>query len=77
MKSAKPGARFCLRQFMSAYDIPDDLQPYFTRDTSLEKHLECMDNCFIYRFYVGTIASESVSPVKQSQGTKKDDLVCV
>lgn len=55
IKTAKPGARFCLRQFMSTYEIPQKLQSQFIRDKSLEKRLERLDNCFVYRFMVGTI----------------------
>jgi S-adenosylmethionine-diacylglycerol 3-amino-3-carboxypropyl transferase len=57
LKTAKPGARFCMRQFLSAHDIPAELQPFFKRNTSLEQELEQQDNCFVYRFSVGTIES--------------------
>lgn len=57
LRTAKPGARFCLRQFLSSYEIPVHLQPHFIRDKSLEKRLERLDNCFVYRFMVGTIVS--------------------
>lgn len=55
IKTAKPGARFCLRQFLSSYEIPGDLRPHFIRDAALERKLEQQDNCFVYRFMVGTI----------------------
>lgn len=55
IKTAKPGARFCFRQFLSSYDIPDHLKPYFSRDKELEKKLEASDNCFVYRFMVGIV----------------------
>lgn len=55
LKTAKPGARFCLRQFLSSYEIPQHLQAHFVRDKSLEKRLERLDNCFVYRFMVGTV----------------------
>lgn len=70
IKTAKPGARFCLRQFLSSYEIPQNLQSYFVRDKSLEKRLERLDNCFVYRFMVGTIASAPVA----AQGSKKKHL---
>lgn len=70
IKTAKPGARFCLRQFMSSYEIPQNLQSYFVRDKSLEKRLERLDNCFVYRFMVGTVSSVSVG----TRGTKKKHL---
>ena len=55
MKTAKPGARFCLRQFLSSYEIPPHLRKHFVRDLSLERKLEDVDNCFVYRFMVGNI----------------------
>lgn len=60
IRTAKPGARFCLRQFLSAYEIPSNLQTYFVRNKSLEKRLEGLDNCFVYRFMVGKILPASV-----------------
>ena len=55
VKTAKPGARFCLRQFLSSYEIPPHLRKHFVRDLSLERKLEDVDNCFVYRFMVGNI----------------------
>ncbi len=57
IRTAKPGARFCLRQFLSSYEIPADLQPFFDRNTSLEKQLEEQDNCFVYRFWTGKVVT--------------------
>lgn len=54
--SAKPGARFCIRQFTSNHQIPPELTPFFKRNTYLENYLEAKDQCFVYRFMVGTIA---------------------
>lgn len=71
IKTAKPGARFCLRQFMSFYEIPQNLQHYFVRDKSLEKRLERLDNCFVYNFMVGSIASSAHSrPAKKKHYAK-------
>ena len=72
IKAAKPGARFCLRQFLSSYEIPAQLQPYFVQDKSLEKRLERLDNCFVYRFMVGTIV-----PTPSIIRTKKKHLAKV
>lgn len=55
VKSAKPGARFSIRQFMSGHQIPPELVHHFHRDQALEKELEEQENCFVYRFIVGTI----------------------
>ena len=57
IRTAKPGARFCLRQFLSSYEIPEDLQSFFDRNTTLEKQLEKQDSCFVYRFWAGTVAT--------------------
>ncbi len=54
-KRAKPHSRFCIRQFLSNYSIPERLVPYFKRDFSLEQQLEKEDRCFCYRFMVGEI----------------------
>lgn len=54
-RAAKPGARFCLRQFLSNHKIPDRLASTFKRDHSLEQELEHEDRCFVYRFIAGTI----------------------
>lgn len=61
LKTAKPGARFCMRQFLSCQDIPTDLKPFFKRNSLLEEELEEQDSCFVYRFSVGVI--ESMIPV--------------
>lgn len=54
-KAAKPGARFCIRQFLSAQQMPLEMQALFERDLPLEKRLENEDRCFLYRFLVGTV----------------------
>jgi S-adenosylmethionine-diacylglycerol 3-amino-3-carboxypropyl transferase len=55
---AKPGARFCIRQFLSSQKMPDELSPFFERDYDLEKRLEQQDKCFIYRFTTGSIKKQ-------------------
>lgn len=54
-RTARPGARFCFRQFLSAHKLPAEVEPFFKRDSHLEERLEKEDNCFVYRFTVGTI----------------------
>lgn len=54
-RTAKPGARFCFRQFLSNHKIPIDLQSVFKRNYLLEHQLEQEDRCFVYRFMTGTI----------------------
>lgn len=70
VKTAKPGARFCLRQFLSSYEIPANLQPYFVRNKSLERRLERQDTCFVYRFLVGTIDKPAISVCESSKENK-------
>lgn len=60
-KSAKHGARFCIRQFSSNHQIPSGFENCFQREFELEKLLEKEDNCFVYRFMVGTIQKPLVS----------------
>lgn len=55
VRTAKPGARFCIRQFLSNHQIPSSLSPYFERDSELEEELEREDRCFVYRFTCGAI----------------------
>jgi S-adenosylmethionine-diacylglycerol 3-amino-3-carboxypropyl transferase len=54
-RTAKPGARFCIREFLSRREVPAELQPHFKRDLKLEQKLEEDDCCFVYRFLVGHI----------------------
>lgn len=54
-RTAKPGARFCLRQSLSDHFFPEKLTKYFSRDLDLEKRLESQDRCFVYRFFAGTV----------------------
>lgn len=52
---ARPGARFCIREFLSRRKIPSDMQPFFNRNHTLEKQLEDDDRCFVYRFQTGVV----------------------
>ncbi len=54
-RTAKPGARFSIRQFMSDHPFPVSLEKYFCRDPSLEATLEAEEQCFVYRFMAGVI----------------------
>lgn len=53
--SAKPGARFCLRQFISRYRLPEEFAPLFKIEPDLAKELEKQDRAFVYHFTVGTV----------------------
>jgi len=59
LRTAKPGARFCIRQFLSNQQIPQSLAPNFERDRALEKELEKEDRCFVYHFMCGTIKKQT------------------
>jgi S-adenosylmethionine-diacylglycerol 3-amino-3-carboxypropyl transferase len=54
-RTARPGATFCLRQFLSEYTIPEEFQHSFARDSGLEELLQKEDRCFVYRFMAGNI----------------------
>lgn len=56
LRTAKPNARFSIRQFLSSHTIPHHLRKVFKREESLEKQLEKEDFCFIYNFMVGKIS---------------------
>lgn len=54
-RTAKDGARFCIRQFLSNHLIPEEFAPAFKRDTELEETLRKEDRCMVYHFMVGRI----------------------
>lgn len=54
-RCARPGARFSIRQFLTKYDFPESMAPYFERDYDLEQKLSQEDRCFVYRFMTGTV----------------------
>ena len=53
---AAPGARVCIRQFLTAHDIPARFGGVPVREPALEGALQGEDHAFAYRFVVGTIA---------------------
>lgn len=55
VRTAKPGARFCMRQFLSNQQIPHEFKNNIQRNHALEKELEEEDRCFVYRFMTGSI----------------------
>jgi len=54
IRSAKNGARFSIREFLSNHQL-EEFTRHFKRDSVLEEDLEQEDNCFVYRYMVGTI----------------------
>ncbi len=54
-RAAAPGARFCIRLFLTSHEIPERLQGTFVREPALEEELRADDRAFAYRFLVGTV----------------------
>lgn len=54
-RTARPNARFCMRQFLSNHQISPQLEQGFVRNRTLEEELEQEDRSFIYRFLTGHI----------------------
>ena len=53
VKSGAPGARFCIRQFLTNHNVPSRLEKILIRETDLEEDLKKSDRSFAYRFIVG------------------------
>lgn len=56
--AAVPGARFCIRQFLTNHRLPEQLSGMLRRESDIEDELRQADRSFAYRFMVGTIAEE-------------------
>lgn len=54
-RAARPGARFCIREFMSRHVIPLSMQNHLIRESTLESKLAAEDRCFVYNFIVGKV----------------------
>lgn len=54
-RTARPDARFCIRQFLTCHSIPQELEKHIQRDHFLENKLEKEDRCFVYRFITGKV----------------------
>lgn len=52
---AKPGARFCFREYMTRYSIPQHLEPVFVRDKNKEQEAEFSESNFVYNFMAGRV----------------------
>lgn len=55
VRAAAPGARFCIRQFLSDHRMPELAGACLRRERWLEQELEQDDRAFAYRFLVGTV----------------------
>jgi S-adenosylmethionine-diacylglycerol 3-amino-3-carboxypropyl transferase len=52
---ANTGARFCIREYMTRYGIPDLVAANFVRDTKREQMAEACEANFVYHFMAGHI----------------------
>jgi S-adenosylmethionine-diacylglycerol 3-amino-3-carboxypropyl transferase len=53
--AASPGARFCIRQFLTRHAVPERLARGLVRDAALEKRLAEEDRAFAYEFIAGSV----------------------
>jgi S-adenosylmethionine-diacylglycerol 3-amino-3-carboxypropyl transferase len=60
-RCAAPGARVCIRQFLTRYELPSDLTERWRRDRGLEARLAAEDRSFAYEFIVAEVAGAEVS----------------
>ena len=58
VRSGTNGARFCIRQFLTDYKVPDQLEGILLREPELEDRLRIKDRSFAYRFFVGHVKHE-------------------
>jgi S-adenosylmethionine-diacylglycerol 3-amino-3-carboxypropyl transferase len=55
-RASAPGARFCIRLFLSRPQFPDRFARVLVREPALEQHLAEEDHAFAYDFIVGRVA---------------------
>jgi S-adenosylmethionine-diacylglycerol 3-amino-3-carboxypropyl transferase len=55
VRAAAPGARFCVRLFLSTHEVPPSVAPLIEREPELEALLAREDRAFAYRFIVGSV----------------------
>lgn len=55
VRAATPGARICVRQFLTDHTIPERLRDTIHREPRLEEELRKSDRAFAYRFIVGEV----------------------
>ncbi len=60
VRAAAPGARFCIRQFLTRYPLPAELAPSLRLEPELEASLAQSDRSFAYAFTVGTVQRPGV-----------------
>ena len=57
-RSAAPGARFCIRLFLSDQRFPERFKDTLVREPSVERDLMREDRSFAYRFIVGRVVKD-------------------
>jgi S-adenosylmethionine-diacylglycerol 3-amino-3-carboxypropyl transferase len=55
LRAGLPGARFCIRQFLTRQSFPASAAERLVREPALEKQLQEEDHAFAYDFIVGAI----------------------
>jgi S-adenosylmethionine-diacylglycerol 3-amino-3-carboxypropyl transferase len=55
IRCAKPNARVVLRQFLTRYELPEELSDGIVREPEVEALLSAEDRSFAYEFLVGTV----------------------
>lgn len=55
VRTAAPGARICIRQFLTGHTIPERFRDRIYREPRLEQELANSDRAFSYRFIVGQV----------------------
>ncbi|MBI2930093.1 MAG: DUF3419 family protein [Planctomycetes bacterium] len=55
VRAAAPGARFCIRQFLTRHRLPERFDKVLRREPALEEELRAEDRAFAYRFVVGSV----------------------
>ena len=58
VRSGVPGARFCIRQFLTDHRVPNRLEGSLVREPDLEDCLRSKDRSFAYRFIAGSVIKE-------------------
>jgi S-adenosylmethionine-diacylglycerol 3-amino-3-carboxypropyl transferase len=57
-RSGAPGARFCIRLFLSDQNFPERFKDKLVREPELEERLRKEDSSFAYRFIVGRVVKD-------------------
>lgn len=61
VRSGAPGARFCIRQFLTDHVVPHRFEGILVREPDLENCLRNRDRSFAYRFIVGRVREKEAN----------------